>query len=141
MAELTVRCSWQPAGPVVLARGMLVFPKVPDAAGIYRFTLNDEAGARVYVGESMRLRGRFQHYRTPGGPGERRTTKFRLNQLMRETLAAGGHITAEIALQAKEVAIDGTAAALDLGVMTDRRRAESAALAEARSAGWVVLNR
>lgn len=141
MAELTVRCSWQSAGSVVLAGGMLVFPKVPDAPGVYRFTLNDAAGARVYVGESTRLRGRFQHYRTPGGPGEQRTTKFRLNQLMRETLAADGHITAEIALRAEEVTIDGTGAALDLGVMTDRRRAEAAALAEARSAGCVVLNR
>lgn len=74
-------------------------------------------------------------------PGEQRTTKFRLNQLMRETLAAGGRITTEIALQAEEVAIDGTVAALDLGVMTDRRRAEAAVLAEARSAGFVVLNR
>lgn len=118
-----------------------MFPKVPDAPGVYRFTLNDAAGARVYVGESMRLRSRFQHYRTPGGPGEQRTTKFRLNQLMRETLAAGGRITAEIALRAEEVAIDGTTAELDLGVMTDRRRAESAALAQARAAGWAVLNR
>lgn len=86
MAELTVRCSWQPFGPVALTGGRLVFPKVPDAPGVYRFTLNDAAGTRVYIGESGRLRGRFQHYRTPGGPGERRTTKSRLNKLMRETL-------------------------------------------------------
>jgi hypothetical protein len=91
MAGLTVRCSWQPAGQIGLVDGMLVFPRAPDAPGIYRFTLNDAAGVRVYVGESERLPGRFQHYRTPGGPGERRTTKFRLNQLMREALTAGGH--------------------------------------------------
>jgi hypothetical protein len=60
---------------------------------------------------------------------------------MRKTLAAGGRITAEIALRAEEAAINGTVAALDLGVMTDRRRAESDVLAEARSAGFVVLNR
>lgn len=141
MAKLTVRCSWQPAGPVALTGGMLVFPKVPDAPGVYRFTLNDATGARVYIGESTRLRGRFQHYRTPGGPGERRTTKFRLNQLMRETLAADGHVMAEVALRAEEMTIDGTAAALDLGVVTDRRRAEAAALAEAWSTGCAVLNR
>jgi len=73
MAELTVRCSWQPAGQIGLADGMLVFPGVPDAPGVYRFTVNDTAGVRVYVRESERLPGRFQHYRTPedresGGP-------------------------------------------------------------------------
>lgn len=141
MAELTVRCSWQPAGPVALTGGMLVFPKVPNAPGIYRFTLNDAAGTRVYIGESARLRGRFQHYRTPGGPGEQRTTKFRLNHIMRETLESGGHIKAEVALQADGVAIDGTALALDLGVVIDRRCAEAAALAEARSVGCAVLNK
>jgi methyl coenzyme M reductase subunit C-like uncharacterized protein (methanogenesis marker protein 7) len=141
MAGLTAHCSWQPAGQISLAGGMLVFPRVPDAPGVYRFTLNDAQGARVYVGESQRLPARFQHYRTPGGPGERRTTKFRLNELIREALAGGGHVTVEVAIRAETVASDGTHAALDLNQQTARRRAEHAAVAAARAAGYTLLNK
>jgi hypothetical protein len=130
MAELTVRCLWQPAGQIGLAGGMLVFPGVSDAPRIYRFTLNDAASVRVYVGESERLRGRLQHYRTPGRPGERQTTKFRLNQLIREALTAGGHVTVEVATQAEAMASDGTPTALDLNQRATRRRAERAAEAQ-----------
>ncbi|HEV2255438.1 MAG TPA: hypothetical protein VGS06_19855 [Streptosporangiaceae bacterium] len=141
MAESTVHCSWQPAGQIGLVDGMLVFPRVPDAPGVYRFTLNDAAGARVYLGESERLPGRLQHYRTPGGPGERRTTKFRLNQLMRQALTARGHVTVEVAIQAEAAASDGTPVALDPNQKAARRRAERAAEAAARAAGYTLLNR
>jgi hypothetical protein len=141
MAELTVRCSWQPAGQVGLVNGMLAFPKVPDAPGIYRFTLNDAAGVRVYVGESERLPGRFQHYRTPGGAGERQTTKFRLNQLMRGALSADGQVTVEVAIQAEALAADGTPVAIDLNQKTARLLAEHAAQTAARAAGCTLLNR
>jgi hypothetical protein len=139
MAELTVRCSWQPAGQIALVGAMLMFPRVPDAPGVYRFTMNDAAGARIYVGESERLTRRFQHYRTPGGPGERRTTKFRLNQLMREALEAGGYVMVEVAIRAEAAASDGTLVALDLNEKAVRRRAESAAQAAARAAGHILL--
>jgi hypothetical protein len=141
MAESTVRCSWQPAEQVALVGGKLVFPKVPSAPGVYRFTLNDTTGARVYIGESERLPGRFQHVRaSPGGPGEARTTKFQINQLMQATLAAGGQIVVEIAVRAEAVASDGTVTALDLSQKALRRRAESAAQAAARAAGRTLLN-
>ncbi len=103
--------------------------------------MNDAAGVRVYVGESERLPGRFQHYRTPGGPGERRTTKFRLNQLMREALTVGGHVTVEVAIQGEAVASDGTPVALDLNQKAARRHAERAAEAAARAAGYTLLNK
>jgi hypothetical protein len=114
---------------------MLMFPMVPNAPGIYRFMSNDAASVRVYVGESERLPGRLQHYRTPGGPGERRATKFRLNQLIREALTAGGHVTVEVAIKAEAVASDGTPLALDLNHKAARRRVERAAEAAARAAG------
>jgi hypothetical protein len=141
MAELTVRCSWQPAGQIALVDEMLVFPKVPDAPGVYRFTLNDATGMRVYVGESQRLAGRFQHYRTPGGPGETRTTKFRLNQLIREALTVGGRVMVEVATQAEAVASDGTPVALDLNQKAERRRVERAVEAAERASGSTMLNR
>lgn len=139
MAESIVRCSWQPAGQVALVDGMLVFPKVPNAPGVYRFTLTDSAGTRVYVGESQRLPGRFQHYRTPGGPGEQRTTKFRLNRLMLDALMIGGQVTVEVATQA--VASDGTPVALDLNQKAVRQRAEHAVEAAERASGSTLLNK
>jgi hypothetical protein len=141
MAESKVHCWWQPAVQVALADGMLVFPRVPNAPGVYRFTLSGPAGTRVYVGESQRLPGRFQHYRTPGGPGEQRTTKFRLNRLMLDALTAGGRVTVEIATQAEAVAGDGTRAALNLSQKADRHRAERAVEAAERASGAALLNK
>ncbi len=141
MAESIVRCSWQPAGQVALVDGMLVFPRVPNAPGVYRFTLTDSAGTRVYVGESQRLPGRFQHNRTPGGPGEQRTTKFRLNRLMLDALMIGGQVTVEVATQAEAVASDGTPVALDLNQKAVRQRAEHAVEAAERASGSTLLNK
>ena len=136
-----MHCSWQWAGQVALVNGMLVFPKVPDAAGVYRFTLDAATGIWVYVGQSERLRGRFQHYRTPGGPGERRTTKFRLNKLMLATLSAGGRVTVDVATQAADVDGDGTSVVLDLNQKTVRSRVERAIQATERASGSTLLNR
>lgn len=141
MAESTIRCSWRLVGQVALVDGMLAFPNVPEAAGVYRFMLNDATGTRVYIGQSQRLPGRFQHYRTPGGPGEARTTKFRLNKLMLETLAAGGQVTVEIATQAESQASDGTPMALDLNQKAVRQRVEEAAEATEWASGATLLNR
>ena len=134
-----MRCSWQPPGQVVLVDGMLVFPRVPDAPGVYRFTLNDAAGMRVYVRESQRLPGRFQHYRTPGGQGERRTTKFRLNKLIVDALTIGGRVTVEVATQGEAVASDGTPVALDLNQKAARQRVEHAVEVAERAAGSTLL--
>jgi len=47
---------------MAIEAGKLSFPLAPEVPGIYRFDL----GELVYVGETDRLRRRFQHYRTPG---------------------------------------------------------------------------
>jgi hypothetical protein len=120
---------------------MLKFPEAPNAAGIYRFTLNDTTGMRIYVGQSVRLKGRFQHYRTPGGPGEQQTTKYWLNKLMLATLAAGGRVTVDVAMQAEDVASDGTSVALDLDEKDVRSRVESAVQAIELASGSTLLNR
>jgi hypothetical protein len=95
----------------------------------------------VYVGESQRLPGRFQHYRTAGGPGEQRTTKFRLNRLMLDALMIGGQVTVEVATQAEAVASDGTPVALDLNQKAVRQRAEHAVEAAERASGSTLLNK
>jgi hypothetical protein len=141
MKKPIVRCSWQSAGKVTLVNGMLKFPKAPDAAGIYRFTLNDTTGMRIYVGQSVRLRGRLQHYRTPGGKGEQDTTKYRLNKLMLAALAAGGRVTVDVATKAQDVTSDGMPVALDLNQKDVRSRVESAVLATEFACGSTLLNR
>jgi hypothetical protein len=140
MGESTVRCSWRSAGQVALVDGLLVFPRAPDAPGLYRFRLNGPAGTRVYVGESGCIADRFQHYRTPGGPGERRTTKFRLNQLMLGVLSSGGQVTVDVATQAEAVDSDGRPLAISLDQKPVRQRVERAVIAAERASGSMLLN-
>jgi hypothetical protein len=141
MDESTVRCSWRSAGQVALVDGLLVFPRAPDAPGLYRFRVHGPAGVRVYVGESGRIAHRFQHYRTPGGPGERRTTKFRLNQLMLGVLSSGGQVTVDVATEAEAVDSDGGALVISLDQKTVRQRAERAAIAAELASGSRLLNK
>jgi hypothetical protein len=136
--SVTVTWSWQPAGQVALVDGRLVFPRVPNVAGIYRFLFSDAAGVQrqMYVGEADLLTRRLQHYRTPG-PSQ--PTNLRLNQLMVETLGAGGRIAVEIATQAQAVISDEMSAALDLTSKAVRVLVERAAEVMARTAGAVLL--
>ena len=132
MAE-EIRCSWQSAGEVTLPGVKLAFPRVPDGPGLYRFVLVGPPGpVRVYLGQSGHLRRRFRHYRSPGGPGESDTTKYRVNAQLREALQSGCRVAVDIAVQ-----VEGT----DLTAKAGRRRAEDAELAGARRAGYSVLNR
>jgi hypothetical protein len=119
---------------------MLAFPPVPAAPGLYRFTLSGPSGTRVYIGESQRIAKRFQHYRTPGGPGERQTTKFRLNRLMLDTLVGGGQVAVDIAVQAETGGSDGRPSALDLSQRAVRQHAERAAITAEQASGSVLLN-
>lgn len=119
---------------------MLVFPRAPDAPGLYRFRLDGPAGMRVYVGESRRIARRFRHYRTPRGPGEQRTTKFRLNQLILDVLSSGGQVTVDVATQAAAVYSDGVPLALSLDQKTVRQRAERAVIASEQASGSTLLN-
>jgi hypothetical protein len=121
---------WRLAGQVMLADGKLVFPRVPDVAGMYRLTLRDSAGARtgVYLGEADLLPRRYQHYRTPGA--SQQTNMFRVNQVMVNTLASRGRVTVEISTDARVVAPDGVTGPLDRGwkavrVLVERARPRS----------------
>lgn len=138
---MTVSWPWQPGGQVQLVNGMLVFPPVPDVAGVYRLTFSDEDGQRtaVCIGQSQTLRGRFQHYRTPGA--NRRQTTGRLNQVMVETLEAGGRIAVEVVTQAQVAAGDGPLMPLDLSWEAGRTLVERAAEVNERTAGSPVLNK
>ena len=131
---------WQPCGLVTLAEGKLVFPRVPNAAGVYRLTFQDDCGrpSGVYVGEADLLSRRFRHYRTPG-PSQQ--TNLRLNPVMVNTLAAGGRIAVEVAVAAGLTGADGSAAPLDLTWKAARVLVERAAEVAERIAGALVLNK
>jgi hypothetical protein len=77
----------------------------------------------------------------PGGPGERRTTKFRLNQPMLGVLSSGGQVTVDVATQAEAVDSDGRALAISLDQKTVRQRAERAVIAAERASGSTLLNK
>lgn len=79
MAEsVTVSWDWRVCGQVTLVGEKLVFPRAPNAAGVYRLTFQDDRGRQtgVYVGEADLLLRRFQQYRTPGVSQQ---TNLRLN--------------------------------------------------------------
>lgn len=91
--RVAVMFSWSSLGDVGLDAGRLVFPRAPERPGIYRFDL----GGGVYVGETDRLRRRFQHYRTLG-PSQR--TNLRLNQAIRDVLDGKGRVAVSVVLEA-----------------------------------------
>ncbi len=119
-------------GVVALDAGKLRFPHAPELPGIYRFDLGD----RLCIGETDRLRRRFQHYRTPGPT---QSTNVRLNALMAESLANGRSIMASV-ITAVEAEIDGVRCRLDLRNKDARLLVESAALVACRELGQPVEN-
>jgi hypothetical protein len=137
---VTVAWEWRPCGLVTLAEGKLVFPRVPNAAGVYRLTFQDDCGQQsgVYVGEADLLPRRFQQYRTPGASQQ---TNLRLNPVMVSTLATGGRVAIEIAITAHLRSADGSAVPLDLTWKAARVLVERAAEVAERAAGAVVLNK
>lgn len=130
--RIAVDFSWVDLGPIALEAGRLRFPQAPEVPGIYRFGMGD----RSYIGETDRLRRRFQHYRTPGPT---QSTNLRLNALMTEMLANGKPIMAAV-VTAVEAEIDGARCQLDLRNKEARLLVESAALVASRELGQSVEN-
>ncbi|MEO1060558.1 MAG: hypothetical protein AAFZ07_04000 [Actinomycetota bacterium] len=100
--------------------------------GAYRFKLTE----RVYIGETDRLRRRFQHYRTPG-PSQ--STNLRLNALIRERLAAGESVQVHT-LTAAQVDTGSGPRQLDLTTKAARLLVENAALVFEEAAGTPIEN-
>lgn len=131
--RIAVDFSWVDLGPIaVLEAGRLRFPRAPEVPGIYCFSFSNGP----YIGETDRLRRRFQHYRTPGPT---QSTNLRLNGLMTEMLENGKPITAA-AITAVEAEIDGARCRLDLRNKEARLLVESAALVACRELGQSVEN-
>jgi hypothetical protein len=129
MTRVVVDFEWEPVGVVTLEGGRPVFPRLPEAPGLYRFSFEWPDRARgVYIGETDGLRRRAQHYRTPG-PTQR--TNVRMNQEIVTALGAGVKVTLAIVTTAS-TSIDGAAfQTLDLARKTSRQVVENAAMAAA----------
>lgn len=136
--ELSVQMQWKRLGAIRLdVGGALAFPPVPQLPGLYRFRLNG-ASAQRYVGETMDLRRRFQHYRAPGPT---QATNLRINEILRTHLAAGGAIEVDIFTGPVSVRIGQETSVLDLADKSARRLLEHAALVADGATDIESLNR
>jgi hypothetical protein len=131
LVDVRVGFGWQPVGAVVLdAGGKLRFPSLPDAAGLYRLSLNgtDDVPGLVYIGETESLRRRLAvTYRNPG-PSQ--LTNQRVNAILRDHIARGGAVNLAVATAAV-VHLRGQPQPLDLTRKASRLLAENAALVHA----------
>lgn len=119
-------------GQVLQQNGKLRFPMAPEKPGIYQFAIRD----RIYVGETDRLRRRFQHYRTPG-PSQQ--TNIRMNYSILTALNEGFEIMVSTIEQAT-INVDGINSPLDLSRKSGRLLVESAVLSAAHLRGQLVEN-
>lgn len=134
---LAVEFDWRPLGELTLQAGKLLFPPVSDVPGIYRFDLSpNDAQPTTYIGQTDRLRRRFQHYRTPG-PTQH--TNIRLNKLVVDLLSADGTAAVWTCTSASVGGADGRQP-LDLAQKACRILLEHAALVLALLDGRKVEN-
>jgi hypothetical protein len=134
--KVTVEFDWGDIGEVRVEAGKLRFPDAPEIPGIYRFVLIRGQAERLYIGETDRLRRRFQHYRTPGPT---QPTNVRLNTVIYALLEDGGRVTVSTITQAG-TEVEGVRGFLDLRDKAARLLVENAALTAARRAGLDVEN-
>ena len=112
------------------------FPAAPPSPGIYRFRVTSAAGEHQYFGETVGLKRRFQHYRTPGPT---QPTNLRLNALLNELLATGWRGEVAIITHAT-INLGGEAIAADLTHRAVRLLIENASLIAAENDGIAVEN-
>jgi len=130
--NVAVSFNWSEIGKAFKQDEKLCFPTAPEAPGIYQFNIRE----KIYVGETVKLRRRFQHYRTPGSS---QRTNVRINQSILEALNDGFEITVNIIEQAK-IIVYGIESSLDLSKKSGRLLVESAVLSNAHLSGQNVEN-
>lgn len=137
--EMKLALEWRMIGTMDCdVSGSLLFPKIEPAPGLYRFRLSGKSGQRSYVGETVNLRRRFAHYRKPGPT---QATNIRMNQVLREHLAAGGLVNIDVVTGSVFLCIDGSALPVDLARKSVRQLLENAALVHGDGLNIESLNR
>lgn len=139
---LTVNVSvdyvWQRAGEVRFDElQKLVFPRVPQKPGLYRFDFDGSQGPTAYIGETDLLPRRLQHYRTPG-PSQ--ATNVRLEALLKGEIATGKVVLLSTVTDGIAAFVDGQPRRIDLTRKADRVLLEHAAILSAHSAGLKLVN-
>lgn len=132
VVRVTVSFEFSEIGKVSQQDGKLRFPVVPEKPGIYQFAIRE----KIYVGETDRLRRRFQHYRTPG-PSQ--LTNIRINHSILAALNEGYEVAVSTIEQAT-IDVDGIDLFLDLSRRSGRLLLESAVLSSAHLSGQLVEN-
>ena len=136
------RFTWLSAGDLKLDREcQLVFPDVPQIPGIYRFEIESDTAVTEYIGNAIRLRRRFQLYRSRGRkPGKSNGTTTQLARHLLAALGEGHKVT--LALIGHE-ALDhrGVRRELDFADSQYRVAVEAALIRHRRAAGFWVLNK
>ena len=137
--QVSVDVKWRHLGTLARdAHGDLTFPAAPTTPGLYRFRLKDGDSSRHYIGETMELRRRFQHYRKPG-PSQ--ATNLRVNALLKEHLGSGGSAEVEIIVDGVVLMIGGENIDANLSDKATRRLIENAALVAEGGTDVSTLNR
>jgi hypothetical protein len=126
MTRVAVEFEWRAAGEIQFD-GKPVFPSVPVAPGLYRFTFEASGAARrVYIGETDDLRRRVQLYRTPGAS---QRTNVRMNHELVAAMRAGVLVSCAVITTASLSLDGGESRPLDLSRKTGRLIVENAAMA------------
>lgn len=136
--KLEIGFSWKKLGELHIDQeGKVVFPGTPIGPAVYRFELNQNGSVEFYIGETVEISRRLQHYRTPGDDQQ---TNQRLNRLMRACLENGGAVGVAIAADGS-VGDDVSTSNLNLVDKHQRKLIECAAIFAAKTAGQSILNK
>ena len=137
--QVSVDVKWRNLGTLTQDEDFnLSFPSAPAIPGLYRFRLVDSNSRKNYIGETIHLRRRFQHYRTPG-PSQ--ATNIRINDLLKAHLDSGGNAEVDIIIDSVILTVSGKEISADLNDKATRRLIENAVLVAESGTEIDTLNR
>ena len=138
LVQIRLEFCWQHLGQVRNGTDdLLQFPTAPRKPGLYRFRFVGNEADRNYVGETVNLRRRLQHYRSPS---ESQQTNIRMNAELHEHVTSGGSIDVDIVTDGITVSVAGDIVPVDLRDKAMRRLLENSALVDVAVSGTALLN-
>ena len=139
LVDVRTRFEWKPIGRVVLdQKRRLVFPKVQNLPGLYRFRVLRNGREARYFGETDNISRRFSHYRNPAADQE---TNLRINARFVQALSGGAEISVAIVTDGTQIDSGGGFRPIGVNSKFARRLLESAALIESNGIDVEKLNR
>lgn len=136
--SINIEFQWTVLGNVAIdAAGKLVFPKVKDVPGLYRFDISYVGKLAAYIGETERLQRRLQHYRTPG---KTQQTNLRLRDILVAAIHEGSDVTLSIVIDGITARLDHSDHRIELTRKLDRTLLEHAAILQAHAGGFAIIN-